>query len=106
MRRRCSPRSRRRADMRQALTPTRLFTGEEIREGATVIIEGGRVVGVTTEPSATAARLDGLLAPGFIDIQVNGGGGVLFNEAPKVETLAAMAAAHRQFGVTGFLATL
>ena len=51
-------------------------------------------------------KLDGLLAPGFIDIQVNGGGGVLFNDAPTVETLATIAAAHRQFGVTGFMATL
>jgi N-acetylglucosamine-6-phosphate deacetylase len=63
-------------------------------------------VEVSPAPSPSSVRLDGLLAPGFIDIQVNGGGGVLFNDAPKVETLATIAAAHRQFGVTGFLATL
>jgi N-acetylglucosamine-6-phosphate deacetylase len=46
------------------------------------------------------------LAPGFIDIQVNGGGGVLFNERPSVEGIAAIGAAHRRFGTTGFLPTL
>lgn len=44
--------------------------------------------------------------PGFVDLQVNGGGGVLFNEAPTVEALRTIGAAHRQFGTTGFLPTL
>jgi N-acetylglucosamine-6-phosphate deacetylase len=47
-----------------------------------------------------------MLLPGFIDVQVNGGGGALFNEAPTVETLRTMGAAHRRFGTTGFLPTL
>ena len=89
-----------------ALSPTQLFTGEEIVEGATVHIDGGRIVDVTETFWPSAIRLDGLLAPGFIDIQVNGGGGVLFNDTPTVEMLTTIAAAHRQFGVTGFMATL
>jgi N-acetylglucosamine-6-phosphate deacetylase len=89
-----------------ALSPTRLFTGEDILEGATVHIQDGRIVDVNMTSSAEALRLDGLLAPGLIDIQVNGGGGALFNDAPSVETLKTIAAAHRRFGVTGFLATL
>ena len=48
----------------------------------------------------------GLLAPGFIDVQVNGGGGVLFNDTPTVEGIRAIGAAHRKFGTTGFLPTL
>lgn len=48
----------------------------------------------------------GTLVPGFIDLQVNGGGGVLFNSAPTVESLRLIGAAHRQFGTTGFLPTL
>jgi len=88
------------------LAPTRLFTGNEIVEGTTVHISEGKVAAVTTAPSPGAIKLDGLLAPGFIDVQVNGGGGVLFNDSPTVETLATIAAAHRQFGVTGFMATL
>ena len=48
----------------------------------------------------------GMLVPGFIDTQVNGGGGVLFNDAPTVDGIAAIGAAHRRFGTTGFLPTL
>ena len=47
-----------------------------------------------------------ILAPGLIDIQVNGGGGVMFNDAPSVDTIRRMGAAHRRFGTTGFLPTL
>jgi N-acetylglucosamine-6-phosphate deacetylase len=46
------------------------------------------------------------LLPGFIDSQVNGGGGVLFNDAPSVEAISAIGNAHRKFGTTGFLPTL
>jgi N-acetylglucosamine-6-phosphate deacetylase len=90
----------------QALSPSRLFTGDEIIEGATVLVDGGRIVEMkrTSHPGAT--KLEGLLAPGFIDIQVNGGGGVLFNDAPTAETLKTIAAAHRTFGITGVMATL
>lgn len=48
----------------------------------------------------------GTLAPGFVDTQVNGGGGVLFNDAPTVETIVTIGAAHRSYGTTGFLPTL
>jgi N-acetylglucosamine-6-phosphate deacetylase len=48
----------------------------------------------------------GHLAPGFIDVQVNGGGGVMFNAAPTAQTIARIAGAHRRFGTVGFLATL
>jgi N-acetylglucosamine-6-phosphate deacetylase len=89
-----------------ALSPTRLFNGEKLLEGTTVRIDKGQVVEITTAPQTDAIKLDGLLAPGFIDIQVNGGGGVLFNDSPTVDALATIAAAHRQFGVTGFMATL
>jgi N-acetylglucosamine-6-phosphate deacetylase len=48
----------------------------------------------------------GVLVPGFIDVQVNGGGGVLFNASPTVAAIQAIGQAHRQFGTTGFLPTL
>jgi N-acetylglucosamine-6-phosphate deacetylase len=51
-------------------------------------------------------RVDGILAPGFIDVQVNGGGGALFNDTPVVEAVRKIGAAHRRFGTTGFLPTL
>ncbi|HET8765088.1 MAG TPA: N-acetylglucosamine-6-phosphate deacetylase, partial [Rhodanobacter sp.] len=57
--------------------------------------------------AAQADDLGGaLLVPGFIDTQVNGGGGALFNAAPTVDTIRTIGAAHRRFGTTGFLPTL
>ena len=47
-----------------------------------------------------------MLLPGFIDVQVNGGGGVLFNDDPSIDSIRAIGAAHRRFGTTGFLPTL
>jgi N-acetylglucosamine-6-phosphate deacetylase len=88
------------------LAPKWLFDGKAIRTDAAVAIEAGRIAAVLESAPANATHLDGLLAPGFIDIQVNGGGGVLFNDAPTVETLRTIAAAHRMFGVTGLMATL
>lgn len=96
--------------MALALTGARVFDGRRIREGLAVVIDDGRIGAVTTEAALPAGmerrRLDGLLAPGFIDVQVNGGGGVLFNDSPTVEGIRAIGAAHRRFGTTGFLPTL
>lgn len=88
-----------------SLSPTRLFTGTEMIEGATVHVREGKIVDVVRS-GPPGVKLDGTLAPGLIDVQVNGGGGVLFNDAPTVETLRTMAAAHAQFAVTGIMATL
>lgn len=88
-----------------SLSPTRVFTGTEMIEGATVHVRDGKIVNLA-RGGPPGAKLDGLLAPGLVDVQVNGGGGVLFNDAPTTETLRTMAAAHAQFGVTGIMATL
>jgi N-acetylglucosamine-6-phosphate deacetylase len=53
-----------------------------------------------------AIQLSGLVAPGFVDVQVNGGGGVLFNNQPNLNTLITMSRAHQQFGSTAILPTL
>jgi N-acetylglucosamine-6-phosphate deacetylase len=79
--------------------------------GHALLLEAGRIRDLVPEDEiprrATRQDLGGLLlAPGFIDLQVNGGGGVLFNDAPTSETIARIGAAHRRFGTTGFLATL
>ena len=89
-----------------ALAPTHLFTGDGMIKDATVRIDGGRIVDIASGVAPGAQKLDGLLAPGFIDTQVNGGGGALFNDAQTVDTLKQIAAAHTRFGVTGFMATL
>lgn len=79
--------------------------------GRAVLVEDARIAGIldAAEVPATADRIDldgAMLVPGFIDVQVNGGGGALFNDAPTVETIATIGAAHRRFGTTGFLPTL
>jgi N-acetylglucosamine-6-phosphate deacetylase len=92
-----------------ALTGARIFDGERMLDDAAVVIEGHAIAEVcrTSElaPNIERRRLEGLLAPGFVDVQVNGGGGVLFNTAPTVEAIRAIGAAHRRFGTTGFLPT-
>lgn len=89
----------------------RVLTPAGLIDGQAVLVEDGKVAAVVpmAEVPAGAERQDlagGLLVPGYIDTQVNGGGGVLFNDAPTVETIAAIGAAHRTYGATGFLPTL
>ncbi len=93
-----------------ALTNGRIFTGTAFLDGHTVLLHAGRIADIVAADRVPEglARRDlggGLLAPGFIDLQVNGGGGVLFNDQPTVAAIATIAAAHRRFGTTGLLPT-
>lgn len=98
--------------MPTALTHARVLTPQGWRDDVAVLLEGGRIVDVAALADPRVARagvhdLDGaLLLPGFIDVQVNGGGGVLFNTATDVDGVRAIAGAHRRFGTTGLLPTL
>ncbi len=98
--------------MKRALVNCRVFDGEELHTGLAVILEDRKIAELLPQSDLPASiinrdDLEGhILAPGLIDIQVNGGGGVMFNDAPTLDTLRTMAAAHRRFGTTGFLPTL
>jgi N-acetylglucosamine-6-phosphate deacetylase len=98
--------------MATALINGRVLTDDGLKEGLCVLLDRDRIVAIVanTDPRCAAARqrdLGGnLLLPGFIDSQVNGGGGVLFNDAPSVEVIRQIGRAHRNFGTTGFLPTL
>jgi len=95
--------------MALALVNGRVLLPAGLRDDVCVLIDGGRIRAISSEPSADAERVDlggRILLPGFIDTQVNGGGGVLFNDSPTVEAIAAIGAAHRRYGTTGFLPTL
>ena len=98
--------------MRRALVNGRIAARGRMIDRHAVLVEEGWIVDIVRDddPRLAKARchdLDGaLLLPGFIDTQVNGGGGALFNDEPTLQTLRRMGAAHRQFGTTGFLPTL
>ncbi len=88
-----------------------VLSGEDFLAGVDVWVRGGRIENVLPESEVPAdvERIDlegNWLLPGFIDAQVNGGGGVLFNNTPTVEGVRAIAQAHRRFGTTGLLPTL
>lgn len=100
-----------------ALVNGKVFLGKQESGNAwlsnhAVIIDGEKIIAVCAAdnlPADVTAVIDlqnQRLIPGLIDTQVNGGGGVLFNDAPTVETLRVMGEAHRQFGTTGFYPTL
>jgi N-acetylglucosamine-6-phosphate deacetylase len=96
--------------MRVALKGARLATPDGALRPGTLVVEGGVIaeVGDGQAPAgAEVIRLDGgILAPGFVDVQVNGGGGILLNETPTPEGVLAIADAHARFGTTGLLPTV
>jgi N-acetylglucosamine-6-phosphate deacetylase len=92
-----------------ALSGARIFDGETFRDGHAVIVDEGRISDVTRRvPAGVEERklAGGVLAPGFIDVQVNGGGGALLNDAPTADTVVRIARSHRAFGTTGLLPTV
>ncbi|MDE2220859.1 MAG: N-acetylglucosamine-6-phosphate deacetylase [Gammaproteobacteria bacterium] len=80
--------------------------------GKVLLIEDGRISAVLPAGDAPLRGVElvdlagRLLLPGFIDVQVNGGGGVLFNDVPTIDGIRRIAHAHARFGTTGFLPTL
>lgn len=94
-----------------AITGARIFDGDLWHEGSALLVEGGKVAAIVghDEIPATTAQIpmDGArIVPGFVDLQVNGGGGVLLNERPDVDGIRTICAAHARFGTTALLPTL
>ena len=95
-----------------AVLADRVFDGHGWHAEAAVLIRDGRIAGVehwSKVPSdwpQTRLPAGAFLAPGFIDLQVNGGGGVLLNDQPTADGMRAIARAHRRFGTTACLPTL
>jgi len=97
--------------MKVSVTNGRILAGDALLAGAEITVEDGSIVGLEASPASSTcdAEIDlggGWLLPGLIDVQVNGGGGVLFNDATNVEGIAAIGAAHARLGTTAFLPTL
>ncbi len=95
---------------RRALSAPRIFDGETWHDDAALLISGEtieNVVPTSAVPAGTPVeRVDGMLVPGFVDLQVNGGGGVMLNDHPTAEGIEIICRAHSTFGTTALLATL
>ena len=93
-----------------ALRGATLYTGDLCIPHGTLLIEGDRIKDVVKDgegpkniPYEDVSGL--ILAPGFIDLQINGGGDILFNDAPSLETLVSLSRIYTPLGITGFLPT-
>ena len=97
--------------MKQAITGSKLFNGIDFNEHKALLIDGQHIDGIVNEDAIptdfSVQKLDGgILCPGFIDLQVNGGGGKLFNNSPDKESLNTIISAHQYFGTTSIMPTV
>ena len=97
--------------MQQILVHARLFDGHQFHAGKAVTINEGVIGDIIDQPRSIGGfehhDLTGLvLAPGFVDVQVNGGGGLMLNGETTLDELETIADAHRTFGTTSLLPTL
>jgi N-acetylglucosamine-6-phosphate deacetylase len=95
-----------------AISAGRIFDGHRWHNNAVIVIDRGMVQCIAPRDQSAGDWLTEvmpagtLLAPGFIDLQVNGGGGVLLNDDPTPDAMRAIARAHRRYGTTSCLPTL
>ncbi|MCL1044088.1 N-acetylglucosamine-6-phosphate deacetylase [Shewanella electrodiphila] len=105
--------------MKQTLIVDKYFDGEQFQPRAAITVENGVISAINHIADTgldlqlvdeyaleNVTHLQGKLVPGFVDVQVNGGGGALFNAQPTLDCIKTIGAAHSKFGTTGFLPTL
>lgn len=85
---------------------TRLFDGHHFSENQVLTISDGIISAIDQNVDEVDYKSEGLVVPGFVDLQVNGGGGVLFNDSPSIESLKTIMNAHACFGTTAMMPTL
>ncbi|MFQ3209543.1 MAG: N-acetylglucosamine-6-phosphate deacetylase [Colwellia sp.] len=84
----------------------RLFDGQAFLDDRVLTIVDGKITDIDQDLSKVDVVATGLVVPGYIDLQVNGGGGILFNDSPSVDNLKLIMAAHARFGTTAMMPTL
>ena len=91
-----------------AYTDAEIFDGTTRHFDKALLVENGLITGIGAVPEGAEIQplKDGLITPGFVDLQVNGGGGVMFNDNQSVATLKRIAQAHARLGSTAILPTL
>ena len=97
--------------MKQAITGSKLFNGIDFIEHKALLIDDQHIAGIVNEDAIPTdfqvKKIEGgILSPGFIDLQVNGGGGKLFNNSPDKESLNTIISAHQYFGTTSIMPTV
>ncbi|MDA8755615.1 N-acetylglucosamine-6-phosphate deacetylase [Candidatus Pseudothioglobus singularis] len=97
--------------MKQAITGSKLFNGIDFIEHKALLIDDQHIAGIVNEDAIPTdfqvQKLEGgILSPGFIDLQVNGGGGKLFNNSPDKESLNTIISAHQYLGTTSIMPTV
>ncbi len=97
--------------MKKAISAAKIFDGNSFLENRTLLIEDGTILDIVSEPNLDSEWeryycTEGILAPGFIDWQVNGGGGLLFNNATTSEAIDIITSAHHRGGTSSLMPTL
>ena len=94
----------------QWVFPDRVFDGATLRDSLAMQCQHGRIVDLRSVGAvplgAKKVQIAGTVSPGFIDLQVNGGGGVLLNDNPTLDGMRAIIQAHRQFGTVAVMLTI
>ncbi len=93
----------------EVLTGARIFDGARMIEGHALVLESGEIAAILPEaeaPQTGRRAVEGILAPAFLDLQVNGGDGLMVNGTTDVAALTRICAAHRGLGTAGILPTL
>ena len=97
--------------MKHAITGAKIFSDHKLLDNKALLIDGENIIGIVAKNdipnNIKIQKLNGgILSPGFIDLQVNGGGGKLFNNSPEKESLDEIIKAHQHFGTTSIMPTV
>jgi N-acetylglucosamine-6-phosphate deacetylase len=87
------------------IAPDQIFDGRNLLSGKAVRVTSGQIVEIDDTPSG-AIKISGLMSPGYVDLQVNGGGGLMVNSSPTPGGIRCIAAAHRRFGTVALMPTV